>query len=133
MGTGYGIRCQSCFYSNEFLLGVGGDYTPFIDYEFNILHPKTREQVKRVIGGSPIHDINYEYELLSCLKCQHLYSRPIMEIKYDRDEKFTTNKNCSKCKGKGKIISNIEIDINQLKCPGCKRKKLEINSHIMWD
>ncbi|MGP4072875.1 hypothetical protein ACTWQB_10015 [Piscibacillus sp. B03] len=133
MGAGYRIRCRSCIYSSEFLLGIGGDPSPFYDHEFTILHPKTRKQVKSVIGHEPIHNIDYEYQLISCEKCHILYSRPIMEIKYGDGQVFTTNKNCSQCKGQGKVIKNLEDNINQLKCPSCKQKTLEVMNFMLWD
>ena len=82
--------------------------TPVYINELGFLHHKTRKQVKNVIGERPIIDIDYERELIQCTNCYNLYVRPVATITYGEGETFVTSMKCSKCKGKGEIINEVE-------------------------
>lgn len=131
LGMGLMIKCTSCSYNDTFLLGVSG--TPHYDIELELLHPSTREQIKRDAGNTPVTGVECERHLFQCQKCDHLFERPLVEIRYGDNEVYDTNTNCSRCDAEGKNITNPESEINNLNCPKCQRKTLVIDSFTMWD
>ncbi|QHS21500.1 hypothetical protein GWK91_00350 [Virgibacillus sp. MSP4-1] len=131
MGVGYGIVCKSCSFSKEFMLGVGGDEYYAGENQFDILHPKTKVQVKKAIGDLPIHHVEFDRRLLQCQQCHHLYVRPLMKICYGHQQVFNTNQHCSRCKGKAEIVDNLEF--SELACPECNKKSLEMETFTIWD
>lgn len=136
MCHGIVVECQNCSYAQEFYLGNGfANCVPEVGLTFTLLRSKNaRTQIQQILETETVTDVHYAYELCQCDRCQRLYSRFYVEIKYNHNSTYQTTYRCSKCK---RILTRVQFEDLQgsddIPCPTCHQKSLQITEYFHWD
>ncbi len=162
MGTGYKLRCPSCGYAADIMLGVGFFYSMvYMETMESARSGKLGEDLKQFLVEHPNGVINPELRLVRCEKCGEYSSVPDltmylprkdanpkrtkgrwsvavpatgMKYVYNFDEYDVYKPFQHRCgKCQGKAVILHDPDVMKLECPHCKGRFLKIEEAAMWD
>jgi DNA-directed RNA polymerase subunit RPC12/RpoP len=131
MGKGVRIECRKCSTKQDFLLGVGWEYSS-LETVIGELDPKPRDEVQKILQDHVVLQREYEWRLYLCGKCKKLYDRLWVRIKYDGDQEYETVYRCGKCDENLDKLHDLE-GISEIPCWRCGERTLTVGAKFLWD
>lgn len=131
MGTGITVECSRCSFSETFMLGVGMLYWS-MDYVIDRIHNKRRGLIREILRNYKVNESEYEHRLYQCKRCNRLYERFYIRLRYDYCKLYETEFKCPKCKVPLEAVDD-DKKIGNIPCAHCGHKSLKVTGIICWD
>ena len=131
MGEGYVVSCDRCGFGQHFMVGVGMEYYS-LEAVIDLIHPKRRSKVLKLLHECTVHETDYEYRIYRCEVCGNLRSAFWAKIVHDDDEIYETQFLCGECRKPMEQISN-PLQLKTKPCPSCGENKLHVAEDMLWD
>ena len=131
MGEGITIKCRNCSTKQDFLLGVGWEYSS-LETVFDSLRPNQREEVQKILNNHNVIQRDYEWRVFQCIRCMKLFNRLWVMLMYENGQMYETEYACPECGGGLRQAGDLS-DIDQVPCGHCGKSALVIDGPFLWD
>ncbi|WP_078552252.1 hypothetical protein [Bacillus alkalicellulosilyticus] len=132
MGTGIRARCNDCWYSRSFMLGVGMHHST-LENCIGCVNKNSQRKINDLLTSNELVEYKFEYVLAHCQSCFTLMDRPLLKLTLANNQTYQSDLVCKSCRRKQlKVIEPSELE--NIPCPSCRKTgAMKGENDLLWD